>query len=65
MVNRYAANYVRLEVRGVDSAKVFATMTDLTTGRERGVDYARGGAASVVERRRCPARHSVTLWWTV
>jgi hypothetical protein len=63
LVNRYAADEVRVEVRGIGDARCFATITDSTTGREKPIGIERVDGAVVVQQRMCPARQVVTVYW--
>lgn len=64
LVNRSRADVARLSVHlGPVKTKPFASVTDLTTGKEWPVALTREGDVARVEVRRCPARRLLRIYW--
>ena len=64
LVNRSRAAEARLEVRpGPVKTPLFASVTDLTTGKEWPVPFTREGDVITVVVRQCPARRLLRLYW--
>lgn len=69
LFNRYRAKVARLSVKlkaaQPDERRPFASVTDLTTGRERAVKLERDETAHVysVSVTDCPARALLRIWW--
>jgi hypothetical protein len=64
LLNRSRADLARLEVHlGPVKTTPFASMTDLTNGRERPWPLRRVGDVVTVEHANCPARTLLRLYW--
>lgn len=64
LVNRSRAAEARLEVHlGPVKTPPFASVTDLTTGKEWPVPFTREGDVITVVVRQCPARRLLRLYW--
>jgi 3',5'-cyclic AMP phosphodiesterase CpdA len=69
LLNRYRAQVARLVVKlspiEVDRQRPFASVTDLTTGRERAVELKRDDAnrTYAFELKQCPARTMLRVYW--
>lgn len=64
LVNRSRAAVARLEVHlGPVKTKPFASVTDLTTGKESPLALARDGDVVSVEVKACPARRLLRVYW--
>jgi hypothetical protein len=64
LLNRSRADVARLKVHlGPVKTKPFASITNLTTGRERPWPLTRDGDVVTVTRTNCPARTLLRLYW--
>jgi 3',5'-cyclic AMP phosphodiesterase CpdA len=65
LMNRYASERARLELRGLGerAGAAFASATDLGTGLERAISLEREGDRLVLEYAHCPARHMLRIHW--
>ena len=64
LLNRSRADVARLKVHlGPVKTTPFASITNLTTGRERPWPFTRDGDVVTVTRTNCPARTRLRLYW--